>query len=53
MALPYHLYVIATQVPNVKPQVQYGTALVLIFMVLIMNVIAIVIRARFRKRKQW
>ena len=53
MALPYHLYVIATQVPNVKPHVQYGTALVLILMVLLMNIIAIVIRTRFRKRKQW
>lgn len=53
MALPYHLYVMATQVPNVKPQVQYGTALVLILMVLLMNIIAIAIRTRFRKRKQW
>jgi len=53
MALPYHLYVIATQVPNVKPSIQYGTALVLIFLVLAMNIVAIVIRARFRKRKLW
>ena len=53
MALPYHLYVISTQVPNVKPTVQYGTALVLILIVLSMNIVAIVIRARFRKRKLW
>lgn len=53
MALPYHLYVISTQVPNVKFSVQYGTALVLILMVLSMNLVAIVIRARFRKRKLW
>lgn len=53
MALPYHLYVIATQVPNVKLHLQYGTALVLIFLVLAMNIVAIVIRARFRKRKLW
>lgn len=53
MALPYHLYVIATQVPNVKPTLQYGTALVLILLVLVMNIAAIVIRARFRKRKLW
>lgn len=53
MALPYHLYVISTQVPNVKPSVQYGTALVLISMVLVMNTIAVVVRARFRKRKLW
>ncbi|HTL46663.1 MAG TPA: phosphate ABC transporter permease PstA [Verrucomicrobiae bacterium] len=53
MALPYHLYVISTQVPKIKPQVQYGTALVLIGMVFIMNFCAILIRAHFRKKKQW
>lgn len=53
MALPYHLYVISTQVPNVKFSVQYGTALVLILMVLVMNLVAVLIRARFRKRKLW
>lgn len=53
MALPYHLYVISTQVPNVKISLQYGTALVLILLVLAMNIAAIVIRARFRKRKLW
>lgn len=53
MALPYHLYVIATQVPNIKLSMQYGTALVLIVMVLAMNITAVVIRARFRKRKLW
>lgn len=53
MALPYHLYVIATQVPNVKPEIQYGTVLVLVSAVLTMNIIATVIRAQFRKRKLW
>ena len=53
MALPYHLYVISTQVPNVKLSLQYGTALVLILLVLVMNIVAIVIRAHFRKRKLW
>ena len=53
MALPYHLYVVSTQVPNVKPGLQYGTALVLILLVLIMNISAILIRTRFRKRKLW
>lgn len=53
MALPYHLYVISTQVPNVKPSIQYGTALVLVLLVLTMNIIAMIIRARFRKRKLW
>ena len=53
MALPYHLYVISTQVPKIKPHIQYGTALVLILMVMALNLAAIVIRAHFRKRKQW
>ncbi len=53
MALPYHLYVLSTQVPNVKPQVQYGTALVLVTMVFILNLVAGTIRARFRRKKQW
>lgn len=53
MALPYHLYVISTQVPNVDEKVRYGTALVLLTMVLFMNLVAIIIRYRFRKRKKW
>jgi phosphate transport system permease protein len=53
MALPYHLYVISTQVPNVDEKIRYGTALVLLFLVLFMNLVAIVIRYKFRKRKKW
>ncbi|MDD5596271.1 MAG: phosphate ABC transporter permease PstA [Candidatus Omnitrophica bacterium] len=53
MALPYHLYVISTQVPNVDEKIRYGTALVLLFLVLFMNLIAIIIRYRFRKKKKW
>lgn len=53
MALPYHLYVISTQVPKIKPNIQYGTALVLILMVMALNLVAVVIRSHFRKKKQW
>lgn len=53
MALPYHLYVISTQVPNVDEKVRYGTALVLLAMVLMMNLVAIIIRYKFRKKKKW
>lgn len=53
MALPYHLYVISTQVPKIKPQIQYGTALVLILMVMALNLTAMIIRTHFRKKKQW
>ncbi len=53
MALPYHLYVISTQVPGMPLQIQYGTALVLLALVLSMNVVATIIRSRFRRRRQW
>jgi phosphate transport system permease protein len=53
MALPYHLYVISTQVPNVEEKIRYGTALVLLTMVLFMNLVAIIIRYKFRKKKKW
>jgi phosphate transport system permease protein len=53
MALPYHLYVISTQVPNVDEKIRYGTALVLLTLVLMMNLVAIVIRYQFRKKKKW
>jgi phosphate transport system permease protein len=53
MALPYHLYVISTQVPGMPLEIQYGTALVLLALVLSMNVIATIIRSYFRRRRQW
>ena len=53
MALPYHLFVISTQVPEMPIQIQYGTALVLLIFVLTMNVIATVIRSRARAKRQW
>ena len=53
MALPYHLYVLSTQVPNVKPSLQYGTALVLVGMVFLLNLVAIIVRAHIRSKKQW
>ncbi len=52
MALPYHIYVLATagtEIENTRP-LQYGTALVLIALVLGMNLIAIYYRARLRKK---
>jgi phosphate transport system permease protein len=53
MALPYHLYVISTQVPGMPIQIQYGTVLVLFVYILGMNIIATVIRSRARARRQW
>jgi phosphate transport system permease protein len=53
MALPYHLYVISTQVPGMPEAQQYGTALVLLILVLSLNVSATLIRSYFRRRRQW
>ncbi|GHT37875.1 phosphate ABC transporter, permease protein PstA [Endomicrobiia bacterium] len=53
MALPYHLYIISTQIPNMPENVVYGTALVLLMIVLTMSCIAIVARIYFRKRRKW
>jgi phosphate transport system permease protein len=53
MALPYHLFVIATQVPGMPIQIQFGTALVLLVFVLGMNLIASIIRSRARAKRQW
>lgn len=55
MALPYHLYVLATQHPAtdlVRPK-QYGTALVLLILVLAVNMAAVLIRSRMRKKHRW
>ena len=52
MALPYHLYVISTSGTDMEAQqpIAYGTALVLILIVLIMNIIAGLLRKHFEKR---
>ena len=46
MALPYHLYVISTQVPGMPINIQYGTALVLISFMLLLNLTASIIRSQ-------
>lgn len=53
MALPYHLFVISTQVPGMPVQIQYGTALVLLVFVLVMDLIASFIRSRARAKRVW
>jgi phosphate transport system permease protein len=53
MALPYHLYVISTQVPGMPLEIQYGTALVLLTLVLSMSIVATIIRSYYRRRRQW
>ena len=53
MALPYHIFVISTQIPGMPVQIQYGTVLVLLIFVLSMNIVATIIRSIARARKQW
>jgi len=55
MALPYHIYVLATagtHIDQTRP-IQYGTALVLLALVLGVDLIAIVIRGYVRRKKRW
>jgi phosphate transport system permease protein len=55
MALPYHIYVLATagtHIEETRP-LQYGTVLVLIALVLGIDLIAIVMRSMFRRNKRW
>jgi len=55
MALPYHVYVLATagtHIEQTRP-LQYGTVLVLIALVLGLNLTAIIIRTRLRRQKKW
>ena len=53
MALPYHLYVISTQVPGMPLDIQYGTALVLLFFVLSLTLVASILRTIMRRRRVW
>ncbi len=52
MALPYHLYILSTQhhaIEEVRP-LAYGTAVVLVGLVFLLNLVAFIVRYRYRKR---
>ncbi len=55
MALPYHIYALMTEGTHAAKQVPiaYGTALVLMFLVLSISAIAITIRYKIRKTRKW
>lgn len=53
MALSMHLFTISTQVPDVPKALPYGTAVVLLGAVLVVNAVAIVVRVRLRSRRKW
>lgn len=52
MALPYHLYVLATSGTNISQTrpIQYGTALVLLTIVISVNIVAVGLRNHYRKK---
>lgn len=55
MALPYHIYVLATAGTNIEltRPLQFGTAMVLVALVLGIDLIAILIRSAIRRKKRW
>jgi len=53
MALSMHLFTISTQVPDVPKALPYGTAVVLLGAVLVVNALAIFVRFRLRSRRKW
>jgi len=53
MALSMHLFTISTQVPDVPKALPYGTAVVLLATVLLVNALAIALRVHLRSRKKW
>ena len=53
MALSLHLFTISTQVPDVTEGIPYGTAVVLVGSVLLVNTASIILRVYLRTRKKW
>jgi phosphate transport system permease protein len=53
MALSMHLFTLSTQVQNVPEKITYGTALVLVLLVVLINGVSIFFRQRIRRRRKW
>src|SRR6266403_63231 len=55
MALPYHIYVVSSKIPQNEytERVQYGTALVFLMVVMLIALASIVLRERQRRRLSW
>lgn len=50
MALPYHLYVIATQVPNMSEDIMNGTVFVIVVLTVGFNLLGAFLRKKFSKK---
>jgi phosphate transport system permease protein len=55
MALPYHIYALMTEgtSPEYQVPIAYGTAVVLLGLVLLISSVSIIIRYRIRSKKKW
>ncbi|MDO8541811.1 MAG: phosphate ABC transporter permease PstA [Opitutaceae bacterium] len=55
MALPYHIYVVSSKIPQNEhtERVQYGTAFVFLVLVALIATVSIVLRNHLRRRHQW
>jgi phosphate transport system permease protein len=55
MALPYHIYVVSSKIPQNEytERVQYGTAFVFLFLVMLIALTSILLRERSRSRLSW
>ena len=53
MALSYHLHVVAEKIAGMPEEMQYGTAAVLIGLILFINSFSIILRVFLRSRKKW
>jgi phosphate transport system permease protein len=53
LALAMHLNVIARDVPNMPTEMKFGSALVMLLLILLINSAAITLRVRLRRRKRW
>jgi len=55
MALPYHIYVVASKIPQNEytRDVQYGTAFVFLFTVAAIAMTAVILRQHLRKKYKW
>jgi len=55
MALPYHIYALMTEGthPEKQTAIAYGTALILLVVVSLINAVAVFLRIRARKAKKW
>jgi phosphate transport system permease protein len=55
MALPYHIYVVSSKIPqnDYTERVQYGTAFVFLVIVALIAAVSIVLRNRLRNRYKW